>query len=299
MVSASVVRPVGAIDWLSAKSKKAVGEKGQSFEEACERLDSQPRGHRMSDARVSPMYQAVMIRPAHDARDLAICVELQQKIWGYSAIDTVPEHIFIVAKKTGGQVLVACDGEKAIGFALAFAAMRSDGAYLHSHMVGVSQEYQHRGVGRLLKLEQRADAIARGIDLIEWTFDPLQLKNARFNIARLGTIVRRYLPNLYGRTSSPLHAGLPTDRLVAEWWVRSPRVEDLLSGKPRVFTPGRERVVIPVAIREICRSDPRAAERIQSVVREQFETHISNGCAAVGFEFNEDHGCYILEPYED
>jgi predicted GNAT superfamily acetyltransferase len=253
----------------------------------------------MSDATASPTQQTIMIRPARDARDLAVCVELQQSIWGYSATDTVPEQIFIVAKKTGGQFLVACDGEKAIGFALAFAAMRGDGSYLHSHMVGVLQEYQDRGVGRLLKLEQRADATVRGIDLIEWTFDPLQLKNARFNIARLGAIVRRYLPNLYGRTSSPLHAGLPTDRLVAEWWVRSPRVEALLSGKPRVFIPGCERVVIPAAIREICRSDPRAAERIQSAVREQFETHFSNGRAAVGFEFNEDHGCYLLEPYED
>ena len=93
-------------------------------------------------------------------------------------------------------------------------------------MVGVLAEYRDRGVGRLLKLAQREDALARQINRIEWTFDPLQLKNASFNIARLGAIVRHYIPNLYGRTSSPLHAGLPTDRLVAEWWVRSSRVKE-------------------------------------------------------------------------
>jgi predicted GNAT superfamily acetyltransferase len=127
----------------------------------------------------------------------------------------------------------------------------------------------------------------------------LQLKNAHFNIERLGAIVRRYIPNLYGRTSSPLHAGLPTDRLVAEWWVRSQRVEQVLGGLVRPMGTDGERIAIPAGIRVICRDQPLSAEKIQTKVREQFLANIANGRAAVGFEFNEEQGTYLLEPYED
>src|SRR5205085_1868843 len=84
--------------------------------------------------------------------------------------------------------------------------------YLHSHMLGVLPEYHNARIGRRLKLRQREEALSRGIALIEWTFDPLELKNAFLNIQRLGAIVRHYYPNQYGTTSSPLHGGLPTDR---------------------------------------------------------------------------------------
>jgi predicted GNAT superfamily acetyltransferase len=253
----------------------------------------------MSDTTTSAVQQGIRIRTIEDAQEMSVCVELQQRIWGYTPIDTVPDQIFIVAKKTGGQVLTAYDGDTPVGFALAFAAVRGGLSYLHSHMVGVVEQYQNRGVGRLLKLAQREDALARDINLIEWTFDPLQLKNAHFNIERLGAIVRHYIPNLYGRTSSPLHAGLPTDRLVAEWWVRSQRVQDVLAGKARPAAVDSERIAIPAGIRSICRDDPRSAEKIQAKFREQFSASIANGRAAVGFEFNEQQGTYLLEPYED
>lgn len=230
---------------------------------------------------------------------MSMGVDLQRRIWGYSETDTVPEQMFVVAKESGGQVLGAFHQDQAIGFALAFAGVHCGTVYLHSHMVGVVPEYQDRGVGRLLKLAQREDAIARGIDLIEWTFDPLQLKNARFNLAGLGAVVRRYIPNCYGRTSSPLHAGLPTDRLVAEWWVRSARVQDLLSGNTHAPGPQCARISIPVAIRQICSSNPSEAEKIQSRVREQFARQMAGSRAAVGFEFDERQGSYLLEPYED
>jgi predicted GNAT superfamily acetyltransferase len=160
--------------------------------------------------------------------------------------------------------MTAYDGETLVGLALAFVATREGLAYLHSHMVAVLDEYQNREMGRMLKLAQRENALDRGINLIEWTFDPLQLKNAHFNIERLGAIVRRYLPNLYGRTSSPLHAGLPTDRLVAEWWVRSQRVEAVLAGRPRTKGAHCERIGIPAVIRGICQDEPQRAEKIQT-----------------------------------
>jgi predicted GNAT superfamily acetyltransferase len=253
----------------------------------------------MGEATTSAVKQGIQIRTIDDAREMAVCVDLQQRIWGYAPLDTVPDQIFIVARKTGGQVMTAYDGEMPVGFALAFAATRDGLTYLHSHMVGVLDEYQNRGVGRLLKLAQREDALERGINLIEWTFDPLQLKNAHFNIEKLGAIVRHYIRNLYGRTSSPLHAGLPTDRLVAEWWVRSQRVEDVLAGNPRSSASNAERIAIPADIRRICRDEPQRAEQIQTNMRAQFLASFATGRAAVGFDFNEQLGTYLLEPYED
>jgi len=253
----------------------------------------------MDDATAAVRELEIQIRAPQDTQEMRFGVDLQKQVWGYSEIDTVPDQIFIVARESGGQVLFAFDQDQPIGFALAFAAIHSGTIYLHSHMVGVLPGYQNRGVGRLLKLAQRDDAIARGINLIEWTFDPLQLRNAHFNLVRLGAVVRRYIANCYGRTSSPLHAGLPTDRLVAEWWIESTRVEDILSGKRNVPPSNGVRVSLPSTIREICGSGIQEAEKIQMRVRKEFEQHFAQGRAAVGFEFDEKHGCYLLESYED
>src|SRR5512146_2460491 len=103
--------------------------------------------------------------------------------------------------------------------------MRGRHSYLHSHMMGVRESYRNAGLGRRVKLFQREDALARGFELIEWTFDPLEIKNAFLNLERLGAIARRYYVNQYGIFSSPLQGGLPTDRLGAEWWLKSKRVE--------------------------------------------------------------------------
>jgi predicted GNAT superfamily acetyltransferase len=253
----------------------------------------------MSEGMASVKEPGILIRPLQEVVEMGICVDLQRRVWGYAEIDTVPDQVFIVARESGGQVLGAFHGDKAIGFALAFAGVHGGRIYLHSHMVAVLPEYQDRGAGRMLKLAQRDDAISRGIDLIEWTFDPLQLKNAYFNLMRLGAIVRRYIPNFYGRTSSPLHSGLPTDRLVAEWWVRSARVQEFLDGKAPKSGPDRIGISIPAGIRQIASSNPAEAERIQAGVRSQFERHIAEGRAAVGFELDAEKGSYLLEPYED
>src|SRR5579864_9517922 len=159
------------------------------------------------------MQPEITIRRLHAFHEMQLCVTLQREVWGFSDLDIVPEAVFAVAAKTGGQVLAAFDDAKAVGFALAVPAFREQQSYLHSHMVAVLPEYQNRGIGRRLKLAQRDDALQRGLDLIEWTFDPLETRNAHFNIACLGAIVRRYIPDLYGASSSPLHRGLPTDRL--------------------------------------------------------------------------------------
>ena len=250
----------------------------------------------MTDASASPAKQGITVRAVQNVSEMSACIELQRRVWAYSDLDTVPENILVVAQKSGGHVLLAAACDQAVGFALAFAAVREGRNYLHSHMVAVLESHQNRGVGRLLKLAQRDDALARGFDLIEWTFDPLQLKNAYFNLARLGAMARHYLPNLYGRTSSPLHAQLPTDRLVAEWWVRSPRVQNVLAGRRQPASSIRSRVRVPANVQEICRDDPAAAEKIQSDFRRQFQDQLARGQAAVGFELTADGGAYLLEP---
>jgi predicted GNAT superfamily acetyltransferase len=253
----------------------------------------------MIEATASANQPEILIRAPRDAGEMAIGVDLQKQVWGYSEIDTVPDQMFIVAQESGGQVLFAFHRNKPVGFALAFAAMHDHKSYLHSHMVGVAPEYQNRGVGKLLKFAQREEALSRGIDLIEWTFDPLQTRNAYFNLVRLGALARRLVPNFYGRTSSPLHAGLPTDRLVAEWWLKSPRVVRAISGQTPSAAATAARISLPAAIREICGKDRAEAERIQSRIRQEFAMQFASGRVAVGFEFDEQQSSYILEPYED
>ena len=132
-------------------------------------------------------------------------------------------------KKLADRSWALSTANEMVGFALSVPGTRSGHVYLHSHMLAVRKEHRNGGLGRRLKLLQREEALARGIELIEWTFDPLEIKNAYLNIEKLGAISRRYNINQYGITSSPLQGGLPSDRLIAEWWLKSKRVETLLA----------------------------------------------------------------------
>src|SRR5260370_27814004 len=162
------------------------------------------------------MSEGIVVRKCAALKEYEACVHLQREIWGEADLEVEPVTMFVVASITGGQVVGAFDGERLVGYTLALVGLRENTVYLHSHQTGVCAEYRDRGVGRSLKLFQREEALGRGIRLIEWTFDPLELKNAHFNLNRLGAICRRYLKDLYGVTTSPLHRGIPTARLVAE-----------------------------------------------------------------------------------
>src|ERR1700727_2397025 len=173
----------------------------------------------------------IVIRSCHGLDELHACVALQKEIWNFTDAELVPLRMFVVADKVGGQVMGAFLGKEMVGFALSVPGTRSGHVYLHSHMLAVRKDHRNGGLGRRLKLLQREDALARGIALIEWTFDPLEIKHAYLNIERLGAIARRYNVNQYGITSSPLQGGLPSDRLIAEGWLKSRRVETLLAAR--------------------------------------------------------------------
>jgi predicted GNAT superfamily acetyltransferase len=237
--------------------------------------------------------QPVAIRPCHTIEEFEAMVDLEIEVWGFGQKDVVPSQMYVVALKTGGQVIGAFVGDRLVGFALAFPGIREGRPYLHSHMAAVLPEYRDLGIGRSLKLAQREDALARGISLIEWTFDPLQARNAHFNIRRLGVVCRRYLLDVYGSTSSPLHAGLPTDRLVAEWHLLSGRVEQILAGKP----PTRPSSVELVQIRLNENSSESVAEA-QGLARTRFQELFAEGYSVTWFEREASGGTYLLEPAE-
>jgi predicted GNAT superfamily acetyltransferase len=241
----------------------------------------------------------IEIRGLSSHAEFQDAVKLQQQIWGFEEIELLPLRLFVVALKVGGQVFGAFDGPRMVGFCLAIPGLKAGGkSSLHSHMLGVLPEYRDARVGRRLKLVQRDEALSRGIDLIEWTFDPLEIKNAFFNIERLGAIVRRYVFNQYGTTTSRLHGGLPTDRCIAEWWIGSPRAEAIIAGREFARNPVEVRIAIPSEIAKIRSDDPKRAREIQQQASAQFQSAFDAGLAVIGFERSKEAGTYLLGKWE-
>ena len=246
-----------------------------------------PAGNTPSgNAPFGKMPGAVTIRKCEGLGEMQACFALQKDVWKFSDAELVPVRIFVVAAKIGGQVVGAFDHGELIGFALALPGMRNGHSYLHSQMLAVRQQYRNGGLGRRMKLYQREDALARGFELMEWTFDPLEIKNAYLNIEKLGAIARRYSVDQYGLTSSPLQGGLPSDRLVAEWWMKSKRVEAVLAEAPRAKIECRARIDVPA---EIYAWKADAATRTQALAvqvsnRERFTRAFAGGLSVLGYE---------------
>lgn len=239
------------------------------------------------------------IRACKDIAELEACLALQKEVWNFDDVDLIPLRLFVVATKIGGQVIGAFDSDELIGFAMSIPGTRNGNPYLHSHMLAVRETFRNTGLGRKLKLAQRDDALSRGIRLIEWTFDPLEIKNAWLNIERLGAIARRYNLNQYGMSSSPLQGGLPTDRLVAEWWLDSDRVKSVLGGAVPI-APVHTKILVPGEIYEWKRaSDPRAKE-VQSRNREAFQKSFGAGLSVLRFERDAaKNGSYLLGSWHE
>ena len=242
---------------------------------------------------------SIEIRQLFQLQEFEEVVGLQKSIWSFADVELLPLRFLVVASKVGGHVFGAYDGPRMIGFCFAIPGIKPDGhPYLHSHMLGVLPEYRNAQVGRGLKLRQREDALARGIALIEWTFDPLELKNAFLNIERLGAIVRVYKENQYGTTSSPLHGGLPTDRCIAEWWINSPRVRSVFTGPQTIPAATAERIAYPSDIAVIREQDGARAREIQQTNARLFLDAFARGLVVTGFERTDSEGVYLLEPWQ-
>jgi predicted GNAT superfamily acetyltransferase len=246
--------------------------------------------------------ETLTLRNCTTLDEFRACVGLQQEVWGFSDAELVPLRIFSLAQKIGGQVAGAWDDETLMGFAMAIPGNRNGHPYLHSHMVAVKEGYRDTGLGRKIKLFQREDAIARGYELMEWTFDPLEIKNSYFNLERLGAIARRYNVNQYGITNSPLQGFLPTDRLVAEWWMRSRRVQTTLSSGCHPPIHAKERVEVPHDI-YAWKADPAMrskAVELQSQNRMLLQAGFSRGLSCLGYGRDADgNGHFQLGRWEE
>lgn len=243
----------------------------------------------------------VEIRSLTELSEFDGCVEVEKAVWGYEPGDIIPRRMFLLADRIGGQVMGAYVAGTMAGFAMALPGYRHGHPYLHSHMVGVLPEFRNLGLARKLKLAQREDALARGFELMEWTFDPLEIKNAHLNIARLGAIVRRYKRNFYGASSSPLQGGLPTDRVYAEWWLRSNRVTGVLAGEQPKFEV-LEQVNVPGEIYEWKAAEElrHKARRVQAENAAALEAAFARGHSVLGYQKGADgSGTFLLGTWDE
>jgi len=245
---------------------------------------------------------SIVLRRCRGIEEFRACVALQKEVWNFTDAELVPLRMFVVADKVGGQVMGAFEGNDMVGFALSVPGTRTGHIYLHSHMLAVRKDHRNGGLGRRLKLLQRDDALARCIELIEWTFDPLEIKNSYLNLEKLGAIARRYNINQYGITSSPLQGGLPSDRLIAEWWLKSKRVETLLeTGKNPQFRTEAV-IAVPAQIYDWkAAAETRAkAQQVQERNREDFLRAFSHDLAVLGYERDsEGNGKFLLGHWDE
>jgi predicted GNAT superfamily acetyltransferase len=245
----------------------------------------------------------IVIRHCHGLHEFELCIQVERAVWQSADIDVVPIPLFVVASEIGGQVLGAFDDDALVGFTLALVGWRNRKTFLHSHMTAVLDAYRDRKIGQRLKLFQRQDALARGIDLIEWTFDPMQGKNAFLNLEKLGAIVRRYSPDFYGQSESPLHGSLPTDRLHAEWWLKSKRVESIVAGQTLPEFPIKGSITVTNSRSSSNETNHHAASfGLESLlrVRREFLTAFANGLTGLRFQKDADgQASYLLGAWDE
>jgi predicted GNAT superfamily acetyltransferase len=243
----------------------------------------------------------IKIAPLTEHTDFDRAAEIQDAVWSYEPSARMSQKAFLLATQIGGQVMGAFAGDTMVGYAMSLPGIRNGHAYLHSHHLAVLSQWRNAGVGRRLKLAQRDEALARGIELIEWTFDPLEIPNAHLNIAKLGAVIRRYRRNFYGESSSPLHGGLPTDRVFAEWWLASDRVERALRGEqPQMEIT--EHVDVPAAIYEWKATPEKrdAARAVQQANAMALESAFERGLAVLGYRRNENgDGSFLLGKWNE
>ena len=245
---------------------------------------------------------SIALRKCEALDEMRACFALQKEVWQFSDAELVPVRIFVVAAKIGGQVIGAFAADELVGFALAIPGLRNGHHYLHSQMLAVRERYRNFGLGRRLKLYQREEALSRGFELMEWTFDPLEIKNAYLNIEKLGAIARRYNLDQYGITSSPLQSGLPSDRLVAEWWLKSKRVEAAVAAASRPAFECCKRIDVPAHIYQ-WKADAAMREQARAVQqrnRELFIHAFERGLSVLGYERNQHgNGQFLLGTWDE
>jgi predicted GNAT superfamily acetyltransferase len=245
---------------------------------------------------------SIVIRECTTIEEFDECVRLQREAFGLPELEISPRRHLIVSRRAGGWTLGAFAEGRLVGFVLHLVAVRSGNEIIgYSHMMAVAKSAQNMGVGARLKWAQRERALAEGRALIKWTWDPMQARNAHFNLNRLGVTVSDYGANFYGTDYLTFPheqadaCGLDSDRLFAEWNLRSPRVAELAAGRPAVLdaAPAAE-IAIPPDWHALVESDPRAARQEQLRVRAEFERAFAAKLVCAGFARDHERPRYLL-----
>ena len=270
----------------------------------------------------------IVCRDLTTLEEYAQVVELERVIWGPGYDEVVPVPILAVTVLRGGILIGAFADERMVGFVYSLPGIKHGKPTQWSHMLGVLDEHRNDGTGRRLKLLQRERTLAMGLDLIEWTYDPMQALNAHLNFTKLGVIVEEYEVNVYGTSHSPLHGGNPTDRFVCEWWIRKPHVERRLAASDAALTiltselaeagranravPAGEWLVcqgidlaldtrrlmveIPTGFTDMLSRAPDLAMEWRMATRQIFTTYFARGYRAVEFFLDRKNGkgAYLL-----
>ena len=259
-----------------------------------------------------------LIKELRDFEELQVLVELEHKIWGMSDADNMSVGTIKAVIAAGGLALAAFDQKQAIAFAFGFPAYKNDslGLGFHSHILGVLPKYQARGLGRKLKLKQREWCLSKNMNWMTWTFDPLQAKNAKFNIEYLGARSQTYKINEYGIMGGELNAELPSDRLLAFWDLLDERVVALVNGdrlEPIQISQSQKTLLrlesgeayisnkpissetisleIPTNLNKLVKENPDLALSWRLALREQMLKYFARGYQIERFIDN----CYILQ----
>lgn len=251
----------------------------------------------------------IVIRECTTIDELDSCIRLQREVFGLPDLEISPRRHLIVSRQAGGWTLGAFLGVRLVGFVHHLAAIRGNEIFGYSHMMAVDPDFQNQRVGARLKWSQRERAIQEGRSFIKWTWDPMQARNAHFNLNRLGVTVGNYAVNFYGTdyaTSPALAnvepAGIDSDRLFASWELDSPRVIRLANSsspplEPMPFKPAAL-IEIPANWTKLCREDAVQARKEQLRVRSEFQQALAAGLIAAGFERSSEQPRYLLYPEE-
>jgi len=262
------------------------------------------------------------LKRAASIRDFIDCQELQKLVWGMNELDIIPVHLLRVWADGGGLVLNAySDAQRPIGTTISFPLKYAGRPVLYSHMTGVLRKYHNKGIGLALKLNQREFALNEGFELICWTYDPLRSQNNWFNLNKLGAIARNYYANYYGNLDARLYRGLNSDRILAEWWVKSPRVKKRLKlkvkpkttqtlilnetkprngmrrpwRKPNLQATGRGlRIEIPTHIEQSQDEDLSGLKRWRRDTRQLYSHYFNRGYIATATETDEVTKCTFI-----
>jgi predicted GNAT superfamily acetyltransferase len=230
------------------------------------------------------------------------CIQLQREAFALPDLEISPRRHLIVTRRAGGWTLGAFVGDEMVGFVHHMIAVRAENEIIgYSHMMAVAKSYQNKGVGAKLKWAQRARALSEGRNFIKWTWDPMQARNAHFNLNRLGVVVRSYGVNFYGTDYSTTpheterSAHLDSDRLFADWQLDSRRVEQLAAGNaPDRDSAPDATIEIPTDWSALIAHDAPAARREQLRVRDEFQQAFAAGLICAGFERDKTHPRYLL-----